>query len=124
MTYERIRLCSLVVAITLVSGIGDSQGFVHAARVWQDGRLVWDELAKSALGFAVGIGAFWLSVKYLRELGVLAPETQSILWFGITMIGVAAASGRFFVWRALEQTVAIAVLVGIGWLVSREAAGQ
>lgn len=32
--------------LTLLSGAGDSYGFVHAARIWDDGRLVAGELAR------------------------------------------------------------------------------
>jgi hypothetical protein len=119
MAAERVRLLLVVVGLTLVSGVGDSQGFVHAARVWQEGRLVWDELGKSALGFAVGIGSYWLVVRYLGQLGVLAPETQTLVWFAITLVGVAALSGRFLRWEAVDQAVAAAVLLGISWLLVR-----
>jgi len=35
------------------------------------------------------------------------------------MIGVATISGRVFSWPLLDQGVAVAVLVGIGWLIFR-----
>lgn len=114
--FTQARLLVLIVGITLISGIGDSQGFIHAARMWQDGKLARDEFGKSALGFGVGIGTFWISVKYLKEFGVLSPETQTLIWFGITMVGVAWISGTFLRWQTIDQLVAGAVLLGIGWL--------
>ena len=33
-----------VVAFTLLCGLGDALGFVHASRVWQDGRFAWSKL--------------------------------------------------------------------------------
>lgn len=119
MSSEQVRLFILVIGTTLISGIGDSQGFIYAANVWQNGGLVWGELSKSALGFSIGIGTYWLSLKYLKELGVIAPETQAIFWFGITIIGVAFISGKFLRWQIIDQIIAITVLLGIGWLLFR-----
>jgi len=119
MVAERLPTVLLVVGISILSGVGDSQGFIHAARIWQAGRLVPQELAKSALGFGVGIGSYWLSVRYLQELGVLAPETQTLTWFGVTLLGVALVSGKFLHWRPLDQVVGVGVLLGLGWLLSR-----
>lgn len=111
----------LLVGITLVSGLGDAQGFIHAARMWQDGRIVWRELLASALGFWVGIGSYWISVRYLVRAGVLSPEVQTLIWFGVTILGVAIVNGRFLGWRAIDQVVAAGVLSGLGWLVLRTA---
>jgi hypothetical protein len=119
MRIEQVGFLTLVVGVTLISGICDSRGFVHAAAMWQEGRLVWSELGKSALGFGVGIGTYWLVVKYLGQFGVLSPETQTLVWFGITIVGVAAVSGRFLLWQAVDQAVAVAVLLGMGWLLYR-----
>jgi hypothetical protein len=116
MPAEQIRLLLLIIGITLVSGIGDSQGFIHAAAMWQSGKLVWSEFGKSVLGFGIGIGTYWLAVKYLKEFGILSPETQTLLWFGITIVGVAAISGKFFRWQTLDQFIAVVVLLGLGWL--------
>jgi hypothetical protein len=116
---ERLSLVLLVVGISIVSGLGDSQGFIHAARVWQGGSLVPSELAKSALGFGIGIGGYWVSVKYLQALGMLAPEAQTLVWFSVTLLGVALVSGRFLRWQTLDQVVGLVVLLGLGWLLFR-----
>jgi hypothetical protein len=116
---ERLPTALLIIGLSVVSGLADSRGFVHAARIWQGGRLVPQELGRSALGFAVGISCYWLSVKYLQVLGVLAPETQTLIWFTVTLIGVALASGKFLRWHMLDQVVAAGVLLGLGWLLCR-----
>jgi hypothetical protein len=118
-TSEQARLLATVLAITLISGVADAQGFVHAAKIWREGQLVWAELGKSALGFMVGIAMYWLSLRYMKGLGIVTPEIQTLIWFGVTMVGVALVSGRAFRWSAPEQTVAVAVLTGIGWLLFR-----
>jgi hypothetical protein len=119
MQYEQIRLPLFIIGITLVSGIGDSLGFIYAAKMWRSGDLVLSELGKSALGFSVGIGSYWLAAKYLNEFGVLAPETQTLIWFGATMVGVALISGQFLRWQAIDQIVAVVVLLGVAWLLFR-----
>jgi hypothetical protein len=116
---DQLKSLALIIAITLVSGIADAQGFVHASKIWQNGKLVWDQLGKSALGFSAGIGSYWLSLRYMRELGVVAPEVQTLTWFAVTLIGVALVSGKLFKWPLLDQAVALAVLVGVGFLLVR-----
>jgi hypothetical protein len=124
MSSEHFRLVLIIVVLTLASGFADSQGFVHAARIWQDGALVWGELAKSALGLGTGTMLYWLLLRFLKELGVSAPEIQTGAWFAATLIGVALASGKFFHWRTVDQLVALVVLLGIGWLLVRTESGE
>jgi hypothetical protein len=119
---DQIRLFAIVIALTILSGIGDSQGFLHAARVWRDGELMWDEVVKSALGFAFGIVMYWIAIRYFQESGVTMAETQTIVWFAITIVGVAVLSGAFVRWRIADQLIAITTLGGIGWLMFRTAA--
>ena len=98
MPFDQLRLILLIASLTLVSGFSDSQGFLHAARMWHNGDLVWAEVGKAALGWGIGILLYCFSLKYMIELRIVAPEIQTILWFGATLIGVALASGRFFAW--------------------------
>lgn len=116
---EQAKSLGLIVGITLISGIADAQGFLHAARIWNEGAISWGELGKSAIGFVIGIGMYWLSLRYMREVGVVAPEIQTLIWFGVTLVGVAVASGKVFRWPLREQGVALIVLLGIGWLLYR-----
>jgi hypothetical protein len=119
MPFEQMKLPLFIIGITLVSGVGDSQGFIHAAKMWRSGDLILSELGKSALGFSVGIGSYWIAAKYLTEFGVLAPETQTLIWFGATMVGTAFISGKFLQWQTIDQVVAVVVLLGIAWLLFR-----
>lgn len=107
------------IAILLLSGLADSQGFVHAASAWREGRAVWPELGRAALGFAFGMGLYLISVRDMARFGIVAPELQTIIWFGVTLVGVALVSGHFFHWPRTEQMVALGVIVGIGWLLVR-----
>ena len=116
---EQVRLWLIIIAITILSGIGDSQGFVHAAKVWANDRLVWSEVGKSALGFAIGISLYWIVIKYMNAAGIAAPEIQTLAWFLITILGVAIISRNFFRWQTIDQIVGIAVLAGVAWLMVR-----
>lgn len=122
MSLPQIGQAALIIVLTIISGLADAQGAIHAAKIWQDGNLVWDELGKSALGFGVGIFVYWIVIRFMKELGIVAPEVQAVMWFGVMMVGVALFSGAFFRWRLLEQAVAIVVLLGIGWLSFRTGA--
>jgi hypothetical protein len=110
---------TLIIVLTIVSGIGDAYGFTHAARIWQNGRAVWAEVAHSAVGFAFGIALYWYVLKYMSAVGIVAPEIQTIAWFAVTIIGVALISGQFLGWNWLDQLAAVVVLAGIGWLLVR-----
>jgi hypothetical protein len=109
----------IILILTLISGFCDSLGFAHAARMWQGGTLVIPEALRSATGFAAGITIYWVTVRYLNQAGIVDVEIQTLLWFGTTLIGVALLSGRFLQWRPIDQAVALAVLLGIGWLLLR-----
>jgi hypothetical protein len=117
-----LRLTVLVAGFTLASGIFDSLAFTHAASMWKDGRLIWLDAAKSAGSFVLGMTMYCVAVRYLSEAGVIQAEIQTLLWFVITLVGVAILGGRFFEWQPLEQLVAINVLFCLGWLISRTAA--
>jgi len=116
---EQTRLLVAIVGLTVLSGVADSQGFLHAARVWRDGQLVLAEMAKSAMGFGVGVVLYWISIHFLQKFGVISPEAQTILWFGVTIVGVAIFGGHSLRWAGVDRSVAALVLAGIGWLLVR-----
>ena len=110
-----VAACSAI-ALTLASGLADSYGFVHASRLWNGGRLVPGELARSGIGFALGIATYWVLLRFAERLGVHSVAIQTIGWFGATLIGVAILTGEFRSWGLANQVVALGVAVGIGWL--------
>lgn len=114
-----VKTYGLIVILTLLSGYADSQGFLHASSIWDGRRLISGELVRSGLWFAVGIMLYWAALRYLREAQIVTPELQTMVWFSVTIVGVALASGKFLQWRASEQLVALGVAVGIGWLLVR-----
>lgn len=109
----------LVLALSVVSGVADSQGFVHASRMWREDSVVWREVLWSATGFALGVGMYWLSLRYMSRLGIVSAEAQTIVWFAVTIIGVALVGGKFNEWRMLDRLVAMVVVSGLGWLLVR-----
>lgn len=110
---------ALIALFTTLSGFGDAEGFVHASRVWQDGRFVWMEALKCFAGFQFGMLMYWLALWKLSGHGVVAVEIQTLFWFAATIVGVAVLSGRVLRWPLIDQAVAASVLVGITWLVCR-----
>jgi len=119
MDFERIKIIALAVGLVILCGIGDSQGFLHAAKVWENGKFVFIEAVKSGGGFFAGVILYWLSIRYLKQLGLVSPEIQTVLWFVVTLIGVALVSGKFLKWSVLDQGVAVLVIAGVGWLLAR-----
>ncbi|MEP6987767.1 MAG: hypothetical protein ABI970_19360, partial [Chloroflexota bacterium] len=100
---EQIGSYAVIVILTILSGIGDAQGFLHAARMWQSGKLIWVEMGLSALGFAIGIALYWLALRSMNTVGITSPEIQTVTWFAVTLISVALVSGSFLKWTLLDQ---------------------
>ena len=119
MNIQQIGIAFLLLLITLASGLADAQGFVHAANIWQSGKLIWPEVLQSALGFGGGILAYWVAIRFLQDFSIISPETQTLSWFTATIIGVALFSGKFLQWHRIDQIVGIAVLCGLAWLLFR-----
>ncbi|HWP89678.1 MAG TPA: hypothetical protein VNM70_17475 [Burkholderiales bacterium] len=111
----------IVAALTILCGIGDAQGFIHAGKVWQGGRFDWAHALKSAAGFQFGVVTYWIVLRQLAKLGVAAVEVQTLFWFVATIIGVALLSGQVVRWPLIDQAVACCVLAGVGWLMYRTA---
>ena len=108
--------------LTLATGYSDSRGFVYASQVWTSDGIAWRAVLFSALGFTAGIPSYLLTIRYLQHLGVHATEVQAALWFVVTIIGVAIASGDFLEWRFMDKWVAAIVCIGTLWLVVRTGA--
>ena len=119
MPLEQIKLILLVIMLTLFSGLADGFGFLHAARVWQEDRIVWPEVGHTLLGFGVGIALYILVLRYMQQLGIVLPEIQSVLWFTVAIVSVAVVNGQFIRWSWTDQAIAVVTLTGIGWLIVR-----
>ncbi|MBI4225695.1 hypothetical protein HY612_01135 [Candidatus Roizmanbacteria bacterium] len=109
----------LIIFLTVISGIGDSQGFLHSSNVWKNGKFILSEAAKSTAGFGFGILFYWFAIKYMQQVGVISAEIQTITWFVVTIIGVAIVSGKFILWGPVDKAISVGVLIGIGLLLFR-----
>jgi len=109
----------LILVLLGLSGFADSLGFFYASKIWQSGLLSWGYLAKSSLGWAVGISLYIVALKPMSTVGVTSAEMQTTVWFAMTIIGVVLFSGRFFTWQWLDQAIAVGVVVALGWLLVR-----
>ena len=119
MTLTKFGLIALILVLTLLSGLADSQGFIHAANIWHEGKLVWSEFFKSALGFLGGILLYWVVIRFLQDFSIVTPELQTLGWFSVTIVGVAITSGKFLQWQTIDKFIGLLVLLGIGWLLVR-----
>lgn len=119
MSVNQISIIVLLIVLTLISGLADAQGFIHAANIWQSGKIVWLELLKSALGFGVGILMYWVCIRFLQDFRVFSPEIQTLGWFSVTIVGVAMFSGKFLHWQRIDQIVGVLVLCGVAFLLFR-----
>jgi len=121
MGLEKAFYALVVVVLTISSGYCDSRGFLHSSKVWNSqGKLVWGETLRSALGFAGGILLYWGALRFLPKIDVAkSTETQTIGWFITAMVGIALSTGNFFRWSVVDRVVGVAVIAGLAWLLFR-----
>ena len=120
-TWGQGRAVTLFVALTALTGFADSQGFVHAARVWDAGELVWREAVFSGVAFFVGVVAYWAVVRFVSELGVRSAVLQTMGWFAVTIAAVVITDAGGHRWEPLDTVTALVVVAGLGLLMYRTA---
>jgi hypothetical protein len=54
----------------------------------------------------------------MQSMGLNAVALQSGIWFVATAVGIAALDGSVVQWTRLQQAVALAVMLGLAWLIS------
>jgi hypothetical protein len=114
-----LRLPAAIALFTIAAGLFDALAFSYSATMWQAGRLVWVQAAKAAASFATGIILYWIAIRYLHEAGVVLPEIQTLIWFVVTIVGVALLGGRLLQMPVLDQIAAANALISLGWLIVR-----
>lgn len=120
-TVGRGTAVTLFVAFTALTGYADSQGFIHAARIWDSGQLVAREMFLSGIAFFVGVLAYWVVVRFISELGVKSALLQTMGWFAVTIAAVWLADAGAQRWQALDTATALVVIAGLGLLLYRAA---
>lgn len=103
------------------AGWGDAFGFIHAAKVWNGSIVVPGELGRSAAWFAFGIVQYWLALYWARRLGIVSAGVQTLLWFTVTIVGVAIGTGDVSRWQAVDQVLAVTLVVGMAVFAVRHA---
>lgn len=117
MNIHQVLIIALIVVLTLISGLADAQGFLHAANTWNNGTIVWSEGIKALSGFITGAVSYILVINYLKQVGIVVPELQTMIWFIVAMLSVAIVSGKFLQWQRIDQGIAVIAIVCVGWLV-------
>jgi hypothetical protein len=113
---------AMFVALTALTGFADSQGFIHASRVWDGGQLVWSEVWRSGLAFFIGVVAYWAVVRTIADLGVRSATIQTMGWFAVTIAAVVLTDSSQNRWELLDTVTALVVVAGLGLLMFRNAA--
>jgi hypothetical protein len=119
MSLSQIGVVGLIIGLTLLSGLADAQGFIHASTTWINGKIIWGEGFRSLLGFGIGAICYIIVANFLGKVGIVSAEIQTIIWFLVAIVGVAVISGKFLHWQRFDQIVALIALICIGWLVIR-----
>ncbi len=110
--------CALLVLIlTVTSGVMDARGFVYAGRAWPHGNIDWTAVGQSMLAFFAGISLYIGAVRFMQAMGLHAVALQSGIWFVATAIGIAALDGTVMQWTRVQQSVALATMAGLAWLI-------
>ena len=117
--WGRGQAVALVSIFTVITGYADSRGFVHAAKVWANGQVVWREVALSGLGFLIGVVAYWIVVRFASQLGVQSAVLQTMGWFAVTIFAVVLTDIGHLNWQPLDTATAGVVVAGLGLLLYR-----
>jgi hypothetical protein len=71
--------------------------------MWRNDSLSWPDVAKGALGWAIGITLYVIALRFMTRTGVTSAEMQTAVWFAMTIIGVVIFSGKFFAGRGSSR---------------------
>jgi hypothetical protein len=116
------RAVAVFVALTALTGFADSQGFIHASRIWHDGQVIWREVWQSGLAFMIGVVAYWAVVRMVAELGVRSAVLQTMGWFAVTIAAVVLTDSGGHRWQLVDTATAAVVVAGLGLLLYRTGA--
>lgn len=115
--WKSIILASILM---LISGLADSYGFIHAAKIWQDGTFVRKELFYSAGGYLLGILAFWISVRPMSSIGYSTAGLLTLIWFTVAIVGVGILTGEFTNWDFHSKIAAITTILSLAFLLYKQ----
>ena len=107
------------IILTLLSGFSDALGFIHASRAWDNDRFLLREAVWALVLFFGGIVTYVVAIRYFDRLGITSPEIQTLGWFAVTVIGVAAIQRTIVNWGPADRIMAVVAVISVGWLVVR-----
>lgn len=110
----------LAIVLTLITGVCDAFGFVHASRTWKGGQFSPREAILAVSLFLVGIVVYIALIRNLQRLGITSPEIQTLGWFATTVIGIAIIERSIVGWATTDKVMAAVAFVSVGWLVVRK----
>lgn len=119
MGIPKIITLGMVIIFTFLSGLGDAQGFLYASKIWGAGKIYWDMLIRSALGYSFGIAMYWVALRFLSDLKTIPPEIQTLGWFLVIMVSIALFNGQFLKWQLIDRIIALVLFIGLVFLIYR-----
>ncbi|MDR3576011.1 MAG: hypothetical protein P4L50_19270 [Anaerolineaceae bacterium] len=117
---NEILIAGIAIAFTILSGFGDAQGFIHAAKIWNAKEIIWQEMLRSGLGYGFGVLVYWISLRFWGMLGIDSPEIQTFGWFVVTIVGVALINGEISKWSLIDRVAAIIAILCVGLIMIRK----
>ena len=96
--------------------MADAYGFNEASRIWREGSPSKMALVRSGIGYASGMVLYWLGLRFISESGVMSASVQTLIWFVVTIIGVAAISGDFREWDVGTFILAVVAIFAVAGL--------
>lgn len=108
----------LLILALVVSGLGDARGLVYASRIWNEG-FAPNELLRSAAWFALGIGSYWAALYWADRVSVVSTQVQVLIWFAVTIVGVAVMTGEMREWDYVDRSAAVVVVLVLAFLIVR-----
>jgi hypothetical protein len=110
---------SIAIVITLIAAAIEAHGYNYGFQAFKDGTINPNLAVLSFILYSLGIIVDYIGLHVMSKSTIYIPEILSTIFMVGTIVGIALLSGQFFTWKTADQAVAIAVVVGIGWLTYR-----
>ena len=59
---------------------------------------------------------YWLAMRFIQEAGVMSATVQTLIWFTVTIIGVAVISGDVKQWDVTAYVLAFVAISAVAGL--------
>jgi hypothetical protein len=110
---------TLAVAITLLAAFIEAHGYSYSFEAFRGEKIDFSILGLSFGLYSLGIVIDYVGLSIMSKSSIFIPELLSTIFMVGTIVGIAMISGQFLTWKAVDQTVAVGIVAGLGWLTWR-----